>query len=152
MVWCLHRSLNLDITGLSGATWFSPRGLGIAWPIAPVIVHRCIRSLPVRPVLNHRSTGRCYCFLHPFVQLVAIAFSLWFGISAVDWTYLNGELDILEIVWTSSMKPKNSINVISLLVPLIMLSHNHQNHKQWPNVTMFLTLSHLQWYSNVLVG
>ena len=42
-----------------------------------------------------------------------MAFSLWFGVSTVDWTHLNGELDILEMVWTSSMEPKKPINVIS---------------------------------------
>ena len=97
--------------------------LGIAWPIAPVIGHRCIRSLPVRLMLSHRF-NRCYYFCIFFVQLIATviwtphkysisAFSLWFGVSAVDWTHLNGELDILEMVWTSSMEPKNPINVIS---------------------------------------
>ena len=82
--------------------------LGIAWPIAPVIGRRCIRSLPVRPVLSRRF-NRSYCFLHPFVQLVAAviwtphkysisAFSLWFDVSAVDWTHLYGELDILDFI------------------------------------------------------
>jgi hypothetical protein len=38
----------------------------------------------------------------------------------------------------SSLGP-NMIHLINLLVPLIMLSLNHQNHKQWPNGDMFLT-------------
>ena len=46
--------LLLDITGASGDTCFSSRGLGIAWTNAPVIGQRWIRSLPVRPVLRHR--------------------------------------------------------------------------------------------------
>ena len=76
----------------------------------------------------------------------------WVGhlVSTVYWTSrLIVALDIssqrcigrLEMVWTSSMEPKNPINVISqtLLVSLIILSLNHQNHKQWPNGVIFLT-------------
>jgi len=38
------------------------------------------------------------------------------------------------------MGPKNSYkcDLTNLLVTLIMLSYNPQNHKQWPNRTMFL--------------
>jgi len=35
----------------------------------------------------------------------------------------------------------NMIHSTKLLVPLIMLSYNHQNHKQWPSRAMFLTIS-----------
>ena len=83
--------------------------------------------------------------LHPLVQFVAaviwtpqkytiFAFSLRLSVSALDWTYLYGELDVLEMVRILSMGPKNSYkcDLTNLLVPLIMLSHNYQNHKQWP--------------------
>ena len=48
----------------------------------------------------------------------------------MDWTLrLDDELDVLK-----SMGPKDSYkcDLTNLLVPLIMLSLNHQNHKQWP--------------------
>ena len=48
---------------------------------------------------------------------------------------------ILTMDWTTFMGPRNSTNINSQvsLVPLIMLSHNHQIHKVWPNEAMFLT-------------
>ena len=100
----------------------------LTWPPcalsnAPVLLRGFIRCLPVRPE-HWRRLNRCYCFcihlskssLRSFghFKIYSIsAFSLRLVISVVDWTHLYGELDILEMVWTSSMEPKNPINVIS---------------------------------------
>ena len=56
--------------------------------------------------------------------------------------HLDSNLDILDMVWTTFMEPRHHTSMISqiLLVPLIMLSHNHQNHKRWPNKPCFLQL------------
>jgi metal-dependent hydrolase (beta-lactamase superfamily II) len=44
--------------------------------------------------------------------------------------HLDSDLDILDMVWTTPMGPRNPTNINSqtLLVLLTMLSHNHQNH------------------------
>ena len=54
-------------------------------------------------------------------------FSLWFGISIANWTYLDGELDASNYIHGTEKSYKYDLT--NLLVPLIMLSHNHQNHK-----------------------
>ena len=36
-----------------------------------------------------------------------------------------------------------------LVSPMIMLSHNHQNHKQLPNEAMFLTEDGVKWLYTV---
>jgi len=47
-------------------------------------------------------------------------------------THLYGRLDISYMVWTSSIGPKKSYkyDLTNLLVPLIVLSFDHQNHKK----------------------
>ena len=82
--------------------------------------------------------------------------SFGLSISTVHWTWrLDGGLDLASrrwnrlgvstvnwICWIISMGPNKSYkyNLTNLLVSLIiMLSLNHQNHKQWPNRAMFLT-------------
>ena len=48
-------------TSVSSSTLHFSASLGIAWPITPVVWHRCIRCRPVRPVQCHRCI-RCHCF------------------------------------------------------------------------------------------
>ena len=47
---------------------------------------------------------------------------------------LDGALDVLDITWTLSKGPKESYkyDLVNSLVPLIALSHDHQNHSKWP--------------------
>ena len=70
--------------------------------------------------------NRCYYFMWNFNQF-SISVSSFFDSCFARALY-------------SSLGP-NIIHLTNLLVPLIMLSHNHQNHKQWPNGAMFLTIS-----------
>ena len=56
-------------------------------------------------------------------------------ISTVHWTSrLDGALDVSDMVWMSSKGPKKSYkyDLANLLVPLIALSFDHQNHSKWP--------------------
>ena len=84
------------------------------------------------------------CIPTGFVQLVAavrwiytsnifyLYFSIWFG-------HLDSELDILDIILDAIHGTYKSYkyDLTNLLVPLIMLPHNHQNYKLWPNGAMF---------------
>ena len=77
--------------------------------------------------------------LHPLVQFIAVVIwtpknilSLFFhyglSVSAVEWTHLYGELDTFDFIHGTYKSYKYDLT--NLLDPLIMLSHNHQNHKQ----------------------
>ena len=68
--------------------------------------------------------NQCYYFMWNFNQ---------FSISLSSFFY-----SCFARALYSSLGP-NMIHLINLLVSLIMLSLNHQNHKQCPNGVMFLT-------------
>jgi len=56
-------------------------------------------------------------------------------VSTVHWaSRLSGALDVSDMVWTSSKGPKESYkcDLANLLVSLIALSYDHQNHSKWP--------------------
>ena len=53
----------------------------------------------------------------------------------VGWTpRLDGALDVSDIAWTLSkgLKETYKYNLANSLVPLIVLSLDHQNHSKWP--------------------
>ena len=84
---------------------------------------RLNRCLLDRPVQGHKK-DRCYWFLHnssnsAFLWVLSSFFSLL----------------ILFTIFLGTGK----INLTNLLVLLIALSYNYQNHKQWPNGAIFLT-------------
>jgi len=105
-----------------------------------MLVSQFIWWLSVRPVQCHRLNW-CYCFC------IHLSNSSWrsFG-------HLKNILSLLfTMVWVSQrwighiefypwdLKKSYKCDLTNLLVLLIMLSYNHQNHKQWPNEIMFLT-------------
>ena len=110
-------------------------------------VRRFIWRPPGRPVLGHR-LNRCNWFLQAVVQFI-VAFM---DTSKIYYLYffttvecLSGELDA-SLRWIGhiefypwDLKKSYKCDLTNLLVLLIMLSYNHQNHKQWPNEIMFLT-------------
>ena len=55
--------------------------------------------------------------------------------------YLDGGLDVLDMIWTPSKGSKEfyKYNLANSLVPLIVLSLDHQNHSKCLNGAMFVT-------------
>ena len=86
--------------------------------------HRLNWCLSEDPVQGHRK-NRCYWFLHnssdsAFLWVLSSCFALL--------TLFNIFLGFRKI------------HLTNLLVLLIALSYNYQNHKQWPKWAMFLTI------------
>ena len=103
----LHRRLS-SITSVDPAL--------LAYLVA-VSIPRCTDPLQFDAV----SLNFCWS-LSKSTQLIFV-FSLWFG-------HLDSDLDISTIDWTPSIGPRSPTNMHSqtLLVSLIILSHNHQDH------------------------
>ena len=84
------------------------------------------------------------------VQLTLLSLLFHYDLSSQRWIR-----HISTVNWTSwrwfGHHPWNLKNyeydLTNLLVSLIMLSHNHQNQKQWPNGVMFLTIAKPAMYS-----
>ena len=95
--------------------WVFFTWLNTAHLIASMPLRRSIWCLPDKPGLSHR-LNRCYCFLRYSSDSVFLwVFSSCFALLGL---------------FTSSLGSRN-VHLINLLVPLIALSIDHQNHLKW---------------------
>ena len=107
-------------------------GNQVLWRITRLLVRRCFSCVGssgcigriVRPSGCRIIRSRC---VFP-VSLLHLS-----NLSQRLFGRLVGELDVLDVVWTLSkgLKESYKYDLANLLVPLIALSHDYQNHSKW---------------------